>query len=229
MSEGLIISIDGADGSGKATQTGLLVERMNAHCPPVLSLSFPRYETPTGRLVKQYLQGFFGDPTKVDAKFACGLFAADRVAAAEEIRAARASGKHAVLDRYEKANRAHQGSKIKDPDARRAFYEWLDNYEYSVNGIPRTDLDIFLHMPAEFSMALIEKRGNVKDGHETLEHLRDAERTYLEIAATHPSIKLIRCVRDGELRTREDIHQEIWDVVEAALAAKKAGALAAAR
>src|SRR5690606_29736056 len=143
-------------GSGKATQAALLTEWLWKECPPVLTLSFPRYETPTGRLVKQYLQGFFGEPTKVDAKFSCGLFAADRVAAAQEIVTARDSGRHVILDRYMKANMAHQGSKIADAAERRAFFDWLDHYEHTVNGIPRTDVDIFLHMPADFSMQLIE-------------------------------------------------------------------------
>lgn len=53
----MLISIEGTDGAGKATQTKLLAERVRAAGREAVVLSFPRYDTPVGAAIKRLLAG----------------------------------------------------------------------------------------------------------------------------------------------------------------------------
>lgn len=217
MPNGKFFVIDGTDGSGKATQTKLLIERMRAEGFPVQPFAFPRYDTPTGQRVKRYLAGEFGPPASLDPYQASPFYADDRKAAAPEIEACVAAGTNVVADRYVAANMGHQGSKIADPTERAAYFRWNEDLEYGTNRIPRPDLNLILHVPADVAVALIDARGNVKDGHENLAHLKAAEATFLEIAASFPGFRLIECVEDGRLLSRDEIHAKVWDVIRVEL------------
>ena len=49
---GQLIIIEGGDGSGKATQTAKLLERLKAEGYPVRSVSFPNYDSPAAEPIK---------------------------------------------------------------------------------------------------------------------------------------------------------------------------------
>ena len=51
MERGKLIVIEGTDCSGKETQTSLLVQRLSKMGEKIERLSFPMYDTPTGRIV----------------------------------------------------------------------------------------------------------------------------------------------------------------------------------
>ena len=57
----MIIVIEGTDGSGKQTQTELLYKFLKSLNKKVIKQSFPNYESKSSELVKQYLNGEFGD------------------------------------------------------------------------------------------------------------------------------------------------------------------------
>jgi dTMP kinase len=220
MTRGKLIVLDGGDGSGKTVQTDLLIARFAKEGLPARTVSFPRYETPTGAIVKSYLNGAFGPPMEIGAEAASVLYATDRWAAFREgAFAPLEGGVSMVANRYAASNMAHQGSKIVDPAARTAFFRWNDALEHGTFGIPRPDLNVILHVPAEVSIDLIDGRGNAKDGHENVEHLRRAEATYLELARSFPGFVLIECVKDGALLPREEIHELVWTEVRKILAA----------
>ena len=81
MSKGKLVVIEGLDGSGKATQTGLLFETLLSQGRQVKRLSFPDYRQPSSALVKMYLSGEFGgDPSAVNAYAASSFYAVDRYA-----------------------------------------------------------------------------------------------------------------------------------------------------
>jgi dTMP kinase len=225
MTQGRLLVIDGGDGTGKTEQTKLLVERMRRENHPVGTLSFPRYETPTGKVVRAYLDGAYGDAMHVSARDASRLYAADRWAALREgLFEPLNVGTHLVANRLDSANMGHQGSKIVDPAERSAFFRWNYALEHDELGIPRADLTVILHMPAETSIALIRGRGIMQDGrdsaldgHENIDHLKRAEATYLEIARTFPNYALIECVRDGSLLPIPEIHELVWAEVSRVL------------
>ena len=57
MADGILIAIEGNDGSGKQTQSQKLVQRFQDEKLPVELFSFPRYNTPTGRIVGESYLG----------------------------------------------------------------------------------------------------------------------------------------------------------------------------
>ena len=215
---GKLFVIDGGDGSGKTMQTQLLIARAAAEGLPFATLSYPRYETKTGVVVNAYLNGEYGPPLDIPAQQASMLYAIDRWAYfMEGDFAPLERGVHMIANRYSGSNMGHQGSKIDDPAKRTAFFKWNDELEHGFFGIPRPYLNIVLHVPADISISLIDSRGNAKDGHENVEHLRRAEATYLELARSFPGFVLIECVKDGKLLQPEDIHELVWAEVSKVL------------
>ena len=57
MSKGKLIVLEGLDGSGKATQAGLLAESLTAAGTPVRRISFPDYAHKSSIPVQMYLNG----------------------------------------------------------------------------------------------------------------------------------------------------------------------------
>ena len=222
MPDGKFIIIEGTDCSGKETQKKKLVERLHGLNIPVEGLSFPRYGTPTGDIVgacylgkplRSQVGSWFGEADSVDPKVASLYYATDRRAAAPEVKQKLNSGINLVCDRYVESNMGHQGGKIKNPQQRAKFFEWLESLEYGLLELPRPDLIIFLYMPLKVANALKGNRGGVLDGHESNEfHLTNAEKSYLELAERY-GWRTILCAPDKTpktLKTPEKIHEEVW-------------------
>ena len=225
---GKLIVIEGADGSGKQTQTKLLIDRLNSEGFPTKSMTFPRYDTPAGRIVGQcYLGkknlgrgdvGWFGDPTKLDPKVSSLYYAADRLVASPEIESILEEGTNLALDRYYQANMAHQGSKIESASKRGSFFEFVRILELELLKIPKEDLAILLYMPSKVAGELLEKRGGEADLHENdMEHLLKSEKAYLHMVNNYPyAWKQVDCAPDGtinSLRSPENIAEEVYSHV----------------
>src|SRR5262245_7412995 len=119
MKKGIFVVIDGIDGSGKATQTRLLVERLRKEGRPVEKIDFPRHGTPNyGELISECLAGKHGDFVHLDPKIASTLYALDRYEASPQIRSWLDEGKVVIADRFSSANQIHQGGKIIDAEKR---------------------------------------------------------------------------------------------------------------
>lgn len=216
-SKGKFIVIDGTDGSGKATQTELLANRLRAAGLAVEIADFPQYNTKSAGLVEEYLNGKYGSPEAVGPYRASIFYAADRYDASFKIRQWLDEGKIVISNRYVTANMGHQGGKIENPLERKNYFEWLDKLEYGLFNLPRPDLNIILHVPAEISQQLaigrpkIDWTGKTRDIHqESLEHLKKAEQSYLQIAKTFPNFVLIECTHYGQLLSREEIATMVW-------------------
>ena len=219
--KGFFIVIDGVDGSGKATQTKLLVERLRKEKKRVETIDFPRYyHNFFGKFIGQCLAGEHGDFVKLSPHIASVLYAADRFESKPQIESWLSEGKIVVADRYASANQIHQGGKIRDARKARAFLKWLEVMEFEVFKIPRPDLIVYLDVPVAFSMRMTREArakggkrylGNRVDQHESSSvHLEDARLRALSIVKKGSAQwKKVECVRDGVLLTPEDIHDEV--------------------
>jgi len=220
MARGKLIVIEGCDCSGKETQSKLLVNKLNLMGINAINLSFPMYDTPTGKIVKDAFLGrnnngvswFKEGSIKVDPKIACLYYAADRKYNFDIIDDYLEKGYYVVVDRYVSSNMAHQGAKIEDPDERFELYGWIDKLEYWLLELPKADETIFLHVPYKYSKELLKNR-EVIDANEKDENYQTRSiKTYLELASLY-NWKLIECIKDEKLRTIEDINKEILDII----------------
>ena len=215
--KGKLIVIEGTDCSGKETQTKKIVEKCKEKGINVYNYSFPRYDTPTGKIVggpylgKSYIcDGWFPEgATNVDALVASAYYAADRRYNIAEIKNHLKNGDIVLLDRYVESNMAHQGGKLKTKEERQKMYEKLDELEFEIMELPRPDAVIFLYMPFEYAAILKKSRAESADQHESSkDHLERAEQAYLELTEKYGYIK-IDCVKDDVIRTIDDISDEV--------------------
>lgn len=209
---GKLIVIDGIDGSGKATQTKLLAERLRRAGSAVRTIAFPRHGNESAWLVSEYLSGKYGNAEEVDPYQASLFYALDRYDASFQIRDWLSRGQTVIADRYVTANMGHQGSKISNPLERKLFFDWLYRLEYEILNIPRPDLNIFLHLDSDLARQLIDGRNKFnQDIHEKDSgHLKRTEETFLEIARTYHNFVIIECANQNGILPPEEINDLIW-------------------
>jgi len=219
---GNLIVIDGTDGSGKQTQMEILESKLRKENVDFRKVSFPNYDSPSSSLVKMYLSGEFGkDAKEISPYIASNFFAADRYATyKKDLEEYYENGGLILADRYTTANMVHQAGKIKDKTERKKFLDWLYDLEFNIYKIPVPTKVFFLNMPVEYSLKLIENRKNkfnenaVKDIHESSRnHLEDSYNAACDVAKDYNWCE-IKCIKNGEIRTREDISEEIFNVVK---------------
>ena len=214
-----LVAIDGTDASGKATQTALLAQKLRDMGKNVLEVSFPNYNSPSSGPVKMYLEGALGKNAQdTDAYCASVLFAVDRFASfRSEWKEIYEKDDYVILlNRYTTANAVHQLSKIDDEKEKEAFLSWLFDFEYGLLKIPSPDLVIYLEMPTEISLSLLEKRcddtGAAKDIHEEDKNHLTKSRNAAIYACDKLGWNRVCCAKGDSPRTREDIHGEIFDI-----------------
>lgn len=214
--------IEGTDGSGKGLQTNLLMEKLKQEGKEVEQISFPQYGEPSAFLVEQYLNGKYGSAEEVGPYKASILYATDRFAAAPKIKQWLDEGKIVIANRYVASNMGHQGGKIKNLEERQKYFEWNYNLEYNILGIPKPDVNLILHVTPEISQQLVDKKekreylkGKKRDIHEDdLNHLADAEASYLGIAKLYPEFQVVECVENNTILPPEKIHKMIWNQIK---------------
>jgi len=219
---GKLIVIEGVDASGKATQTKLLFEYLKEKSDKTLKIEFPDYESPSSSLVKMYLSGEFGENANdVSPYIASTFFAADRYASYKtKWEKQYKDGYTIVFDRYVTANMLHQASKFSDEDEKRKFIDWLCEFEYGLYGLPEPTVKLFLDVPPEISAYLMRERLNKFSGEEAKDiHERDKDYLYktyenAKFVAANYGFTVINCVKDGKLRSIEDIQNEIRTIVD---------------
>lgn len=219
---GKLIVIEGTDGSGKSTQFALMSQRLNEEGREFRHIVFPRYSEPSSALIRMYLGGEFGTkPTDVNAYAASAFYAVDRFASYKQDWGQWYEDGGLILsDRYTTSNAVHQTSKV--PEAEQPeFLKWLYEFEYDKLQLPRPDLTIYLDVPTSYTETLLRRREadtNTKaDIHEQdMDYLATC-RAAGRAAAKYYGWTVIECVRDGAMRSIEDIHNEIYGHVLACL------------
>ena len=219
---GKLIVIEGTDGSGKSTQFRLLTSRLEQEQVAFQKLVFPRYSEPSSALIRMYLGGEFGtSPNSVNAYAASTFYAVDRYASYKmDWGQWYENGGLVVSDRYTTSNAVHQASK-EPKEKRKDFLSWLYDLEYGKLGLPKPDLILYLDVPTDFTETMMRRRE--QDTH-THADIHEQDLNYLaacrqsgKAAAAFYGWKVIQCVRDGKMRSIEDIHEEIYRLVRQCL------------
>lgn len=219
---GKLIVIEGTDGSGKSTQFALLTQRLEQENRSFRRLVFPRYSEESSALIRMYLGGQFGThPSDVNAYAASSFYAVDRYASYKQDWGSwYEAGGLLLSDRYTTSNAVHQASK-EPGEKQAAFLNWLYEFEYDKLGLPRPDLVVYLDVPTDFTEKLMRGREAATN---TKADIHEKDMAYLatcrqagRAAAKHYGWTVISCVKDGQMRSIEDIHQEIYGHVMACL------------
>ena len=217
---GQFINLEGGDGSGKKTQTELLVKYARELGLTVGTESYPRYSEPVAEPISRFLNGRYGNPHPALA----GLpYSIDRLlgsAAIQEIIAQENS--IFITDRFTSSNLGHNGAKFDTPEKRQEYFEFVRNFEHEVLGIPKPDLNIILLVPPEVSQQNIDKKAarnytdKKRDMHEAdVQHLAKAYESYLALATAYPhEYALVDSMATPDrMRSIDDIQQELRGVV----------------
>lgn len=214
-----LIVIDGLDGSGKATQSKLLAQKLSDMGYKARTVSFPDYDSDSSALVRMYLGGRLGSsPDDVNAYAASSFYAVDRVASyINKWGRDYAEYDYIIADRYTTSNIIHQMAKLRE-DERGDYIEWLFDYEYNRLGIPAPDLVIFLDVDPAISQKLIFGRYK---GDESKKDIHEKDFAYLlrcrgsaMYAIENLGWIAVDCTAGGEMRTREDISESLLDLIK---------------
>jgi dTMP kinase len=209
--------IEGLDGSGKSTQLKLLREHLERNDVPYKYLHFPRLEEGVyGELVARFLRGEMGANDRVDPYLVALIFAGDRADAASQIREWRDQGFLVIVDRYVYSNIAFQCAKLTTAGERDRLRDWILEFEYGYNRLPRPDRNLYLNVPFEFTRKQLnlERNGDdraylkgVRDIHEeNLDFQEQVRQVYLSLQEHVDDLSVIDCMdQDGIMLPPGDI------------------------
>ena len=196
--KGKLFIIEGGDGSGKATQTKLLTEHLKKDGYPVMAVSYPDYDSDSSALVKMYLRGDFGRDADAVNPYAASAFFA--------------------VDRFTTSNMLYQMIKIDDAARRKAYLDWLEDFEFRKMGLPEPDAVLLLDVPLAVTQGLMADRvgktgGETGDIHEKNgQFLAKCHAAYDELAVRYDWTR-IACAEGEKLRPIEEIHDDVYRCV----------------
>lgn len=218
----LIIVESGTDGSGKATQSQKLYDKLLAEGRKVRKITFPNYDSPACTPVKMYLSGEFGKNVEdINAYAASTFFAIDRFASFKtDWGKFYNDGGIIISDRYVTSNMVHQAVKMNDKNEREMYLDWLYDLEYNKYGLPIPDCVVFLDLHPDISQQLMNDRANKftgeqeKDIHESdTEYLENCYNNSLDIVSKY-GWNRVMCNNNNGIRSIEDISEDVYEIVK---------------
>lgn len=225
MKKGSLVVIDGGDGSGKGTQTKLLVEYCKSHAVPHLYVDFPQYDEFFGKLVGAYLRGELGELKAVSPYYAALPFALDRFSKRQQLKKHIDAGELVIANRYVTSNIAYQAARFDKPEEseeQKNLISWIEELEYSHLELPREDIVVYLHVDPDIAKKLTlekEKRsylnGKSEDIHEVnVSYRNSVNELYNKLFERYDHWEKIHCTKNGTIRSRKDIFEEILVVLK---------------
>ncbi len=210
-----LIVIEGLDGSGKSTQLELLKRKLT----DARFITFPYYDTDSGRIISSYLKGSFNETDPVRSAYSASImYALDRYTSFKtHWQALYESGDPVISARYVSSNAVYQMTKLEKSEWD-GYIAWLTDLEYKKLGMPRPDMTIFLDMPMEISQKLLLERYG---GDESKKDIHERDTAFL--AKCHEAAlytaekygwKKINCGKNGEPRAISDINSELIDLIK---------------
>ncbi len=199
----MFITFEGLDGCGKTTQATLLVDRLKALGKEVVFL-----REPGGTAVSEKIRNILLDKQHLELKQKTELFlfsAARTQLVDEVIRPALRGGKAVICDRFYDSTTAYQG-----------YGRGLNLDEVkSINMIATSGTTPDLTVLVDVALEEIQRRrstGIANDRMETsgIEFYKRVREGYCALAATEPK----RIAVISGMRSVEEIHNEIWSIVQ---------------
>ncbi len=217
--KGKFIVIEGIDGSGKGTQTELLVERLKKEKIDLVTDDYPHYETSFwGKQVGRLLTGEFGELFTISPYLAVLPYMLDEADGSKKIIGpALEEGKIVISNRYFTSN-VHQIAK-KPENEREEYANWLWEAGYNQMGIIKPDLILVMAVEPEICRENILKKAKRNyTGQEVMDqaeanfnHQMETAKEYKKMAEKEPERwVIIDCCREGKLLPMEEINQIIW-------------------
>ena len=221
------IAVEGLDGSGKSTQIDLLIKHFEQAGIPTKFVHFPRHgEGVFGSLISRFLRGEFGSVDQVHPQLVALIFAEDRKDFADTIRTWLAEGNVVLVDRYVLSNIAFQCAKTPGDDLKAHLRNWIIDFEYNYNRIPKPDVSLYLEVPFTFTERSLTKRraeasrdylNGQEDIHEQDFSLQLAvKQEYEVLASADQAISKVICYgADREMLPIMDVHTQILEILGA--------------
>lgn len=210
---GLLIVNEGADGSGKETQTRLLCARLEREGVRVARFSFPTYgEDPVADCIRTMLRERKAEWNARPWESKAVLYASNRKRFAGEIRDRLAEpGTMVICDRYVPSNQAHMAALVEDRGEWGRRFRWIARLEYELLALPRPDIVLLHTMPGAFAQQLLAKRG-FKDAHEEDgAYLERVVRCFYLLVAREPEVwRHVAADVGGVLQSPEEVHARVW-------------------
>lgn len=206
MDKGLLITIEGIDGSGKHSQSVLLKEYLESKGKKVASYEFPNYNSFFGKVISRYLTGEFGSINEVSKELISIAYAADRVLVRDEFKKLIEDGYIIICDRYVHSN-LFNAAKLNESE-RPEFISWIEELEFNQFNLIKPDLTLYLHNNVSITLDRISSRGkrDYQNGNEDIHEnnydlLFNASKCYLDYS-NNPSnewVNINQVVSDKQL------------------------------
>ena len=208
---GRFIVLEGIDGSGTTTQTGLLVSRLRTETTTHVKATREPSDGPIGMLIRQVLTGRIVLPAgRAPGWQTMGLlFAADRMDHVEaDIEPFLAEGGVIVSDRYDASSLAYQS--VTSGREGEAAVEWIRQLNRFAL---RPDLTIVIDLPSEIAASRRETRGEAAQLYEQNEVQRALAVFYSDLANHMPDDRIVLVDGHG---TAAEVHERIYAAVQQA-------------
>ena len=218
--KGKLIVIEGAcDGIGKTTQYKLLKKYLEDKGYNVCSHHFPTYNKKQGKLTEYYLNGDFGNPNDLSPYLVNSINAVDRaITWKDKLKDAYDKGNIILLDRYTTSSLIYQSALFESENAKKSFIDYVTDYEYNKLGIKKPDKVIFLTADFDLVSSMRSKResndGVKNDVYERDNKLMKKIYDNAMFVSDYLSFDIVKCDLNGGLRSIEDIHNEIKDIID---------------
>lgn len=202
MEKGKFIVLEGIDGSGKSSQAGPLVKRLEA-----LGVRCRADREPTGGPVGSLIRQIFTGRVSADNRVIAALYAADRidhlVNEVDGLCAAVDKGITVVSDRYYFSSYAYHSVDV-DMD-------WVIGANSLSAELLRPTVTVFLDVPVETALDRIRKNRFVEEIFDQEDRLRRTRELYFEAFERLRDVENVAVV-DGS-GTEEAVAERIWAIV----------------
>lgn len=218
--EGLLIAIEGSDGTGKETQKNLLRERLVRDGHTVSEWSFPTYgRDEFADRIRHLMRAEPATWKRTPWEQKALLFAMNRLTFRGDLYRELSARTVVLCDRYVASNQAHMAAIETQEDMWGRRFQWIETFEYDLLQLPRPDIVILLTVPT----AIAQRRLRIREGGNLDAHESDA--TYLErvtgcyerLAAHESEVWRVVPMNDGAGSfplTRKQTHERVWRVVQ---------------